>query len=158
MRIRRPADGTLVIQVRPGVLEYALGIGGLTPALGLLLEGPSEQNPIWLSFVLPAFVAFLLSFFVEFSAFVFDGPRRELRWSRRTAWQREAGTVPFGEITCVRVDSHERSDGGQVHRVCIDTPAADHSPTRYFSTGAQSAVVARAIREYLAAHGSPLGY
>lgn len=157
MKVLRGGDGSLTIQVRPGVFpEGLLALVIPLPLWKLLAEGPypvSELPPMLLAAVIAAAV---LSYAAEVSDFTFDPHRGELRWSRRTLYWRDVGRAPLRDILAVTVAS--RLAGGDeyyLHQTVLSLRGRSLPLTRYFSTGRQSGITAQAIRDFLAARGLP---
>lgn len=155
MRIVRPADGSLVIRVRPG-FELLLALAIPLPLWKLLAEGPYPLSELPLLLLASLIAAFALSLFAEVSDFTFDPVRTELRWSRKTFWRREAGRVPLRDILGVEVNAHRASgEDYDLRKVVLSLRGGSLALTRYSSTGRSSEKAAQAIREFLAARGLP---
>lgn len=69
MRLVRPGNGTLVVQIRPGVLEYILGLAIIVPFLAFFQEGGLGRDQIW-GVILPPFITgIFLAYIAEITDF-----------------------------------------------------------------------------------------
>jgi hypothetical protein len=157
VKIVRGSDGSLTIQVRPGILpEGVLALVIPLPLWKLLAEGPypiTELPPLLLGSLI---AAACITIFAEVSDFTFDALRNELCWSRKTFWSRQGGRVPLRDIRAVIVDSRRSSgESHYLHRVALSLPGGLVPLTGYFATGRRSEVVAQAVHDFLAARGLP---
>ena len=162
MKIVRPGDGSLVIQVRPGIVGYLLGFVVLLPLWILLLEGGIARDQIVGVLAASLISGFFLAYIAEIADFTFDPAGNQLRWSRKTLcnWLTRTevpfhGQVPLGDISAVNVVSH-RAGGNDydVHRVVLTVPSGPLPLTRFSQTGrGRSEDVALAIRRFLNERG-----
>lgn len=154
MKILRPPDGSLLVQVRPGFVEWVLGLTALLPLWIYLAEGALPPDKLRMALLASAIALGCLAFFAEWSEFTFDANRRQLRWRRRTAFGLEHGELPLADILDVTVSSRLSSgESYQVHRVVLHLPSGPLALTRYYQTGRRSEATASEIRAYLAARG-----
>jgi hypothetical protein len=162
MRIVRPGDGSLVIRLRPGFFEYALGLVVLLPVWTLLLGGSIPRDKIVIVLAAVLIAAGALAYIAEIADFRFDPVHRELRWSRKTLWKGFLtktgvplhGQAPLRDIRLIEVLSHYQPEKGYwVHRVVLTLPSGLLPLTRYVQTGRQSENVARAILSFLIEQG-----
>jgi hypothetical protein len=161
MRIVRPGDGSLVIQLRLGFFEYGLGLTVLLPVWILLLEGTIQRDQI-VGVLAASLIAFgALAYIAEIADFKFDPAHKELRWSRKTLWKGLTktdvpfhGQAPLRDIRLIEVLSHHHPGKDYwVHRVVLTLPSGLLPLTRCAQTGRQSEIVARAIMSFLIEQG-----
>lgn len=159
MTVVRPPDGTLIVRVRPGFIEYALGFALLMPLWTYLPGGTRQLGGALLA---SAIAGLILSYVAEIADFTFDPVRGELRWVRRTVWKwltrtgmPVEGSVALRDIRAVEVVSAPGSGESQynLHRVSLTVPGGVVSFRRYSQTGRASENVARAVLSFLHEHG-----
>ena len=162
MKIVRPHDGSLIIRLRPGLIEYLIGVAGLLPLWILLLEGGIERGQFWAVMMVPVIAGSVLAYITEISDFTFDPAGNQLRWDRKTLCKGLTkdnvpfhGQVPLGDIGAIEVLSHRASGGDyEVHKVVLTTPSLLLPLTRYAQTGrGRSEKVAQAIQRFLNERG-----
>lgn len=150
MKIIRPADGSLIVRVRPGIFpEGLLALVIPLPLWKLLAEGPypvGELPPLLLASLI---AAGCITAFAEVSDFTFDPLRNELRWSRKTFYSRQGGRVPLRDISAVDLISRLSRKGNLLHQAVLSLPGRALPLTRYGSTGRSSEAAVVAIRAFL---------
>lgn len=156
MKIVRGSDGSLTIQVRPGIFpEFLLALVIPLPLWKLLVEGPYPASELP-GLLLASFIAAaVLAFVAEVSDFTFDALRGELRWSRKTSYSREGGRVPLRDIRAVTLVSRLSRKGNLLHQAVLTLRGRSLPLTRYSATGGSSEKAAQAIHDFLAARGLP---
>lgn len=137
MTVVRPADGTLIVRVRPGFIEYVLGFTMLMP-LWTYLPGGTRQ--LGGALLVSAIAGLILSYVAEIGDFTFDSVRGEPRWVRRTAWKwlmrttmPFEGSVALRDIRVVEVLSAPGSGESpyNLHHVSLTVPGGIVSFARY---------------------------
>lgn len=160
MKIVRPADGSLIVRVRPGIFpEGLLALVIPLPLWKLLAEGPYPIGELPLLLLASLIAAACITVFAEVSDFTFDPLRSELRWSRKTCYSRQGGRVPLRDILAVELVSRLSSKGNLLHQGVLSLRGRPLPLTRYLSTGRSSEAAVVAIRQFLRERGwrEPVG-
>lgn len=124
MTVRRPPDGTLVVDA--GDNRWAFVFLALFVALAGMAVSTYRTVPYALATerfqgsvggATMTLVGFLVTF--ERARFVFDPHRREVRWRRRRVFRARDGTIPFAAITAIIAQRPLRDDGAPRRRLVL---------------------------------------